>query len=204
MSQLMMLSGSAESWWFIVVANVQTMIIGHRGFHSSLQPGLAVPHSKMWCQIEVKRRPERKFNQEFLFSQKTDRLTGWNAGTCENGETGLKNSVDKLLFQTKVFFQTLRTSEAAFDACNMNTCCLHEILYYILCLTWYLCWWFQLLPTWNCLLYSLPDFIFVLMIPGSYAVFLVSGVQPMIMGKTFPMKSSHSQWLLTVAAGWTK
>jgi hypothetical protein len=60
-----------------------------------------------------------------------------------------------------------------------------------------------LLPTWNPLQYSLPDLVFVLMIPGSYAVFLVSGVQPiMIMGKTFPMKSSHSQWLLTVAAGW--
>jgi hypothetical protein len=57
-----------------VVANVQTMIIGHRGFHSTLQPGLAVPHSKVWCQTEVKRRPEESSTESSFFHR---RLTGW-------------------------------------------------------------------------------------------------------------------------------
>lgn len=112
----------------------------------TLQPGLAVPHSKVWCQIGVKSRPERKFNQEFLFSQKIDRLTDW-LKCCNLWEwrDRTEEFSGQALVPDKVFFQTLRTSEAAFDACNMNTCCLDEILYNILCLTWYLCWWFQVL-----------------------------------------------------------
>jgi hypothetical protein len=182
MSQLMMLSGSVESWWCIVVANVQTMIIGHRGFHSTLQPGLAVPHSKVWCQTEVKRRPEESSTESSFFHR---RLTGWLTDwlkCCNLWEwrDRTEEFSGQALVPDKGFFSNSQNFRSCF------WCMQYE----------------HLLPIWNSLLYSLPDLVCVLMIPGSYAVFLVSGVQPMIMGKTFPMKSSHSQWLLTVAAGW--
>ncbi len=137
MNQLMMLSRSADSWCCIVVANVQTMIIGHiEG--PTLQPGLAVPHSKLWCQKEAWKKVQQPRVPFFTEHWQAD----WLVEALQL--VRMERQEWRIQWTSSCYRQGFFSNSQNFRSCFW---CLQ---------------YGNLLPTWNSLRYYLPDLVFLL------------------------------------------